>query len=577
MENIIGKQLGPYQVIEPLGEGGMAAVYKGYQPGVDRYVALKVLPKRLAEDPEFIGRFQQEAKILAQLQHPHILPVFDYGESEGYTYIVMPFIQGGTLADLLHGYSIPLAQTTTIISQIADALDYAHNKGLIHRDIKPSNVLIDESGNCLLTDFGIAKLFSSTSKFTSTGGIIGTPNYMSPEQGQGHKTDKRSDVYSLGVMLYELVTGRVPYTAETPIATVIKHMLDPLPAPRQINSAIPESVEQVILRALAKDPVNRFPTAGDLATALQAATGTVGITPTQIEVPFVAATVVSGETTEKNNTFRSKWLLPLGIIIALSLVFCGGSTYFVYTKMFKPLTEATDNVPVPLEQSSELATKLDSVTPATEISSAVSIIVETATNQPVFTNTPSSTNSPEPTATFVPTNTAVPSSTFIPTATDISPTLTPSCPPVTGVFANTGNQLQNKIGCATGAVINGLVVEENFQSGKMFWREPLDYAQALVLFNNGTWRIFQHAPYNEGDPEYPCADANTPAQSPPTPRRGFGTMWCDIPAIRNGLGNAVDVEQGYTSSMQKFDNGSMLLTNNGTTYIFFANGAWESR
>jgi serine/threonine protein kinase len=234
MENLTGRQLGAYQIVAPLGEGGMAAVYKAYQPGMERYVALKVLPQQLAKDPQFVGRFKQEAKVLANLQHPHILPVFDYGESDGYTYIVMPLVKSGTLDDLMVGKPLPLEQVNRIISQVGDALDYAHTQGLIHRDIKPSNILVDERGNCLLTDFGIAKIFEGTARFTQTGGIIGTPAYMSPEQGKGDKVDARSDIYSLGIVLYEMVTGRVPFDAETPIAIVFKHIQDPLPLARSI-------------------------------------------------------------------------------------------------------------------------------------------------------------------------------------------------------------------------------------------------------------------------------------------------------------------------------------------------------
>jgi WD40 repeat protein len=271
MENLTGKQFGTYQITGALGEGGMAAVYKAYQTSVDRTVAIKVLPRQLASDPEFVSRFKREALLLAKLQHPHILPVFDYGESEGYTYLVMPFITGGTLTAQLSALPTPLSTIRKIISQLGDALDYAHTRGLVHRDIKPSNVLIDEGGNCLLSDFGIAKIVEGTSRLTSSGAIIGTPYYMSPEQGSGRKIDARTDVYALGVMLFEMATGRVPYMAETPVAVIFKHIQDPLPIPRQFNPALPEAVEKVIVTALAKRPEDRYQTAGDLVRALQAA------------------------------------------------------------------------------------------------------------------------------------------------------------------------------------------------------------------------------------------------------------------------------------------------------------------
>ena len=158
MEDISGKQLGAYQIVAPLGEGGMAAVYKAHHAATERYVALKILPRHFASDPNFVTRFKQEAKVLAQLQHPHILPVFDFGEAEGYTYLVMPHIKGGTLTDLLKGQPLSLANIRRITLQIGGALDYAHARGLVHRDVKPSNVLIDETGNCLLSDFGLAKI-----------------------------------------------------------------------------------------------------------------------------------------------------------------------------------------------------------------------------------------------------------------------------------------------------------------------------------------------------------------------------------------------------------------------------------
>ncbi len=271
MEDLTGKTLGQYQITGALGEGGMAAVYKAYQPGMDRYVALKVLPRHFASDPQFVKRFEQEAKIIAKLQHPHILPVHDYGQQDSYTYIVMPYVESGTLNDLLRGKPLPLDQIRSIMTHVGDALDYAHSQGVVHRDVKPSNILVDERGNCMLTDFGIGKILTGTTQLTRTGDVIGTPAYMSPEQGLGKDLDGRSDIYALGVILYEMVTGRQPYKAETPMAIIIKHINDPLPPPRKVNPTIPESIQRVVLKALAKDREDRFATAGEMVTAFEAA------------------------------------------------------------------------------------------------------------------------------------------------------------------------------------------------------------------------------------------------------------------------------------------------------------------
>jgi serine/threonine protein kinase/Tol biopolymer transport system component len=269
MEDLTGKQLGQYRVVEPLGEGGMAAVYKAYQPAMDRYVALKILPRHFASDPEFVGRFKQEAKVIAKLRHVYILPVHDFGEVDGYTYIVMPFIETGTLAERLEGQPLPLLKVRKFISQVGDALGFAHSLDIVHRDVKPSNILIDEMENCLLTDFGIAKIVEGTTKFTQTGATIGTPAYMSPEQILGEKLDGRSDIYSLGIVLFEMATGRQPFRAETPPAIFVKHLHDPLPLPRTLNPDLPESLERVILKTLDKDRANRYASAAEMVQAIK--------------------------------------------------------------------------------------------------------------------------------------------------------------------------------------------------------------------------------------------------------------------------------------------------------------------
>jgi serine/threonine-protein kinase len=276
MENLTGKQLGPYRIIEPLGEGGMAAVYKSYQPGMDRSVALKVLPRHFASDPQFLARFIQEARVIANLEHQNILPVYDFGESDGYTYLVMRFVDGGTLADLLQRERLSLPQVRHVVSQVGGAIAYAHARGVLHRDIKPSNVLIDATGNCLLGDFGLAKMAEGNSRLTQTGGIMGTPAYMSPEQGLGNPVDARTDIYALGVILYEIVTSRLPFLADTPVALILKHVHDPLIPPRIHNPELSEGFEQVILKALAKSPADRFATAGEMVGAVCTALRDVG-------------------------------------------------------------------------------------------------------------------------------------------------------------------------------------------------------------------------------------------------------------------------------------------------------------
>jgi serine/threonine protein kinase len=285
MDDLTGKQFGAYQIISPFGEGGMATVYKAYQPSMDRYVALKVLPRFHSLDEEFLGRFQQEAKALAQLQHPHILPIYDFGESEGYTYFVMPLMQDGNLAECLNDERLSLDRIHQVISQVGSALEFAHSRGFIHRDVKPSNILLDESGNCMLMDFGVAKIIEGSKEFTRTGGIIGTPVYMSPEQGSGRKIDSKSDIYSLGIILYETATGRPPFEAETPVAIIFKHVHDPLPPPSSINPEITEEVEQVILKSLAKDPSDRYETVREMVDALsRAVTASQRIAPTEVEL-----------------------------------------------------------------------------------------------------------------------------------------------------------------------------------------------------------------------------------------------------------------------------------------------------
>ncbi len=269
MFNIVGKSLGRYHVVEQLGEGGMAAVFKAYDSSLERYVAIKVIRTEIVMDQEFLKRFQREARALAQLDHPYILKVLDYGEQDGMPYLVMPYAPGGTLKERM-GSPWPYQDAARLLAPIARALECAHQLLIIHRDVKPANILFTPSGSPILSDFGIAKMLDigESMQLTGTGMGIGTPDYMAPEQWLG-KVDARTDIYALGVVFYEMVTGRRPYTADTPAAVMLKHMQDPLPRPRSINPNLPDEVEQVIFKALAKQPEDRYQDMGALAAALE--------------------------------------------------------------------------------------------------------------------------------------------------------------------------------------------------------------------------------------------------------------------------------------------------------------------
>jgi serine/threonine-protein kinase len=264
VSDLAGATLGRYQVIARMGRGGMADVYKAFQPSLDRYVAIKVLHPSMVEEPEFVGRFQREAKNVARLRHPNIIQVFDYDNQGETYYMVMEYLDGPTLKAALEevhrrNEEMPLPVALRIVSDVGAALAYAHEMGVVHRDIKPANIMLDRSGRVILTDFGIAKILTGT-KVTVTGTVLGTPAYMSPEQGMGEPGDSRSDIYSLGVVLYELATGRLPYDADTPLAVLLKHVHDPLPMPRTVNPSLPEEIERIILRALAKGAADRYQT-----------------------------------------------------------------------------------------------------------------------------------------------------------------------------------------------------------------------------------------------------------------------------------------------------------------------------
>ncbi|MEM7802686.1 MAG: protein kinase, partial [Chloroflexota bacterium] len=227
-ESLLGTYIGRYKIEEMIGRGGMAEVYKAYQVNLDRHVAIKVMHKFLADDKDFLTRFEREARAMAATKHPNIVDVYDFDFDKDYYYIVMDYLSGGTLKNridrvTLEGGIIDIDKAIRIILELCDALAFAHKRGMVHRDIKPANIMFNEMGAAVLTDFGIARMVNRTSN-TTTGSMIGTPAYMSPEQGLGEPGDNRSDIYSLGVLSYHLLTGQLPHEGDTPLSVVLKHI-----------------------------------------------------------------------------------------------------------------------------------------------------------------------------------------------------------------------------------------------------------------------------------------------------------------------------------------------------------------
>src|SRR5262245_22879046 len=249
---MIPPKIGRYETKRELGRGGMASVYEAFDPEVEREVAIKVLPREAMMDPNFRARFKREAKIIAALEHPAIVPIYDFGEHDGQPYIVMRLMSGGSLQDRIKKGRISLQECARIYSQLAPALDDSHAKGIIHRDLKPGNILFDQRNIPYISDFGIAKLAEATMVLTING-LVGTPAYMSPEQARGENViDGRADVYSMGVILYEMLTGKLPFNATTPLELALKHITEPVPRLLNANLGLPPDTQKVIDGAMAK-------------------------------------------------------------------------------------------------------------------------------------------------------------------------------------------------------------------------------------------------------------------------------------------------------------------------------------
>jgi serine/threonine protein kinase/ABC-type sugar transport system substrate-binding protein len=321
-DSLIGKKLDDFMIEARLGQGAMAIVYKAYQASINRHVALKVirLDEGQGQHEEFRKRFAREAEVIARLEHIHILPIYAYGIDEEMAYLAMRWLRGGSLSELLRREGVTIERAADIFKQIASGLSYAHSKGVIHRDLKPSNIMLDDAGNAYLTDFGLAKLAESTGEITKSGTIVGTPAYMSPEQLRGDPLDHRSDIYSLGVILYNMLAGRLPFdtTSSDLVSVIYQHLEKPPIPPSEFNPNIPPEVEAVILRALEKDRDARYNTADEMARALNLALGRPGSSDSISAIPVPRF----GSQTRpvRSGKKRSPWYILSSLVVVLLVI-----------------------------------------------------------------------------------------------------------------------------------------------------------------------------------------------------------------------------------------------------------------
>lgn len=419
MNGSVGQRLGKYEIHAELGRGGMGIVYRGYDPTLRRPVAIKVLPPQFTYDAQFVQRFQQEAILAANLRHPNIVTIYDVGQEADVYYIVMEYLEGTTLEGLLTQQG-PLSahQTAHILQQVADALDYAHGRGIIHRDVKPANIMVGQDGHATLMDFGLVRAAEGTS-LTRSGTFLGTPEYMSPEQALGKPVAATSDLYSLGVVLYKMLTGKVPFSRSTPLGVTYAHVNEPPPPLRTIRADIPTAVEMVVNKALAKGPTDRYQTATRLAEDYRAAIG--GATPAALR-PSIASSTDSKATTSvetpetvhigpKRPTSHRRAIALIGMATTVLLIVAA-----ILVAVFNSRLGQSAGAPTPVIPASGYQIATSTLAPTRTIAPDKGVIAETSPTIPAPTATlPATQNIAAPRATATAPAPAPPTSTAPPT------------------------------------------------------------------------------------------------------------------------------------------------------------------
>jgi len=613
LNDLINQEVGPYRIEALLGRGGMAAVYRAFDTRLQRHVALKLLYPQYLADPDIVQRFHREAVTAAQLDHPHIAPIFDVGESDGLHYLAMKLLPGPSLAELLQREGrFSLSRTVTLLQELAAALDEAHQHGIVHRDIKPGNVLFDAKGRAVLTDFGIAKSLDAPA-LTETSVIVGTPDYIAPEQidsrlAPNGKLDHRADLYSLGALLYRTLTGRRPFDGSSQMV-LLAHLRDEAPPPSTVEPTLPPAVDGVVAKAMAKRPEERYASASELAAALAACLGEqtevgVIVPPAARQQPAVPATqgepfAASAAPTAVPDVASGSRLgrtMFLSAIIVIPLLLLGFLVQRSWPTAKSAWADPVTGLSSSIEASPPATTNRTTTTTLTETvePSAISPTVQASTpTEAQIAAVPNAAPSPTQQPATAPRPAAQPPAarptnsvaearpsvrpTERPSPTSTATATSPQCEVALaggfGALWRAQASVREALGCPLEAERAGYSVEQLFEGGLMYYR---DDTEQFWVFSNGaaTWRLYVDV--YPSDPE--------PTDEPPPDRikpvRGFGRLWQKYSAIRETLGWGTTPETGFVGVVQRFERGTMLYTpdvNNHAKriYVLYNTGTFE--